>query len=49
MNAFINVPFLITGINILENEKMPHFLEEDILQEIFLISPMSPNSAIQHL
>ena len=48
MNAFINLPFLITGLSILQNGKMPRFLEEDILQEVFFPSSM-PNSAIQHL
>ncbi|PFX14012.1 hypothetical protein AWC38_SpisGene21869 [Stylophora pistillata] len=40
--------YLTVGLSILQNGKMPHFLEEDILQEIFSSSPMSPNSAIQH-
>lgn len=47
-NAFINLSFLITGLSILQNGKMPRFFEEDILQEIFSTSS-KPNSAIQHL
>lgn len=48
MNAYINLPFLITGLSILQNGKLPRFLEEEILEEIFSTSS-KPNSAIQHL
>lgn len=49
MNAFIILPFLITGLSILQNGKVPQFVEEDILQEIFSNATMPPNSAIKHL